>query len=198
MYASNKLPKVTAGSSITKFEISPTTNVSNYSFSKEEISNFFENLGKCSIGTLNLNSFGTLDTLTYLSSLNSCGITTLYLPDYTKNPSQTYSKIKSLSGIENLITLQYLYCQNNSITSLKELSNLTSLKYLDLSNNLIYDTSSYVDEKGETVTYNNLEILAKLNKYNKGKLEQLYLEGNSSIISFSPIQSLTWVAKSGF
>ncbi len=51
-------------------------------------------------------------------------------------------------------------------------------------------------EGANTKTYNNLEILANLNK--DGKLKKLYLSGNDNIINWSPLSSLKWDAKSGW
>ena len=76
------------------------------------------------------------------------------------------------------------------------MENLKKLESLNLSNNTISDTFSYVDSDGNTKTYNNLEILANLNK--DGKLKKLYLSGNDNIINWSPLSSLKWDAKSGW
>ena len=101
-----------------------------------------------------------------------------------------FSNIQSISGIENLSALTKIDLKNNNI------SNLKNLEELNLSNNTISDTSSYVDSDGSTKTYNNLEILAKLNK--NGKLKILYLSGNDNIINWSPLSSLNWTNKSGW
>ena len=107
-----------------------------------------------------------------------------------------FSNIQSISGIENLSALTKIDLKNNNISNLKPLENLKNLEELNLSNNTISDTSSYVDSDGSTKTYNNLEILAKLNK--NGKLKILYLSGNDNIINWSPLSSLNWTNKSGW
>ena len=107
-----------------------------------------------------------------------------------------FSNIQSISGIENLSALTKIGLKNNNISNLKPLENLKNLEELNLSNNTISDTSSYVDSDGSTKTYNNLEILANLNK--NGKLKKLYLAGNDNIINWSPLSSLKWTDKSGW
>ena len=107
-----------------------------------------------------------------------------------------FSNIQSISGIENLSVLTKIDLRNNNISSLKPLENLKNLEELNLSNNTISDTSSYIDSDGNTKTYNNLEILANLNK--NGKLKKLYLAGNDNIINWSPLSSLNWTNKSGW
>ena len=107
-----------------------------------------------------------------------------------------FANIQSISGIENLSALTKIDLRNNNISNLKPLENLKNLEELNLSNNTISDTSSYVDSDGSTKTYNNLEILANLNK--NGKLKILYLSGNDNIINWSPLSSLKWTDKSGW
>ena len=108
----------------------------------------------------------------------------------------SYANIQSLNGLENLISLQILDLKNNNISSLKPLENLTNLQILNLSNNVISDSSAYTDTDGSTKRYNNLDILANLNK--NGKLKTLYLEGNDNIIDWSPLSKLNWEDKSGW
>lgn len=108
----------------------------------------------------------------------------------------SYANVQSLSGIEGLDKLQKLIINGNNISSLKPLEGLKNLEYLELSNNAISDTSNYIESDGSTRTYNNLEILANLNK--NGKLKRLYLSGNDNIINWSPLSSLTWTEKSGW
>ena len=108
----------------------------------------------------------------------------------------SYTNIQSLNGIENLTSLQRLDLKNNNISSLKPLEKLTSLQILNLSNNVIADSSAYTDADGSTKRYNNLEILANLNK--NGNLKTLYLEGNDNIIDWSPLSNLSWEEKSGW
>ena len=107
-----------------------------------------------------------------------------------------YANIQSLNGLENLTSLQELYMTSNNISSLKPLENLTNLQVLELNNNVISDTSAYTDTDGSTKRYNNLDILANLNK--NGKLKTLYLEGNDNIIDWSPLSKLSWENKSGW
>ena len=107
------------------------------------------------------------------------------------------SNIKSLKGIENNTSLTEINLSGNSISSTKELENLTQLSSLNLENNCIYDTSTYIDTSGETITYNNLDILANLNR--NGNLRYLYLSGNKGIINWSPLSSISnWTGKSGW
>ena len=106
------------------------------------------------------------------------------------------ARVQSISGIENLKDLRVLNLNSNSISGLKPLENLQNLEYLDLSNNAITDNSNYIDSDGSIKTYNNLEILANLNK--NGKLKKLYLSGNDNIINWSPLSSLKWDEKSGW
>ena len=87
---------------------------------------------------------------------------------------------------------------NNNITSLKPLENLKNLTSINLENNAISDTSSYIDTDGSTKTYRNLDILSGLHTSRGGKLTTLYLAGNDNIIDFSPVSSLSWSNKSGF
>ena len=96
--------------------------------------------------------------------------------------------------MENLQTLN-LY--KNQISNLKPLSELTNLTYINLNNNCIYDYSTEIDESGSSVRYNNLEILANLNK--NGALRTLHLANNNGIIDWTPLSSITnWEAHSGW
>ena len=113
-----------------------------------------------------------------------------------KNVTLGNAHIQSINGIESLSNLQTLTLNDNNISSLKPLENLKNLEELNLSNNTISDTSSYIDSDGSTKTYNNLEILANLNK--NGKLKKLYLSGNDNIINWSLLSSLKWTDKSGW
>ena len=108
----------------------------------------------------------------------------------------SYSNVNSILGLEGLNNLQKLTLNNNNISSLKPIENLKNLEVLNLNNNDISDTSSYVYSDGSKKTYNNLEILANLNK--NGKLKKLYLAGNDNIINWSPLSSLKWTDKSGW
>ena len=106
------------------------------------------------------------------------------------------NKINDITGIENLINIQTADFSNNNISSIKQIETNYSLVSLDLSNNCLFDTSTYTDNNGNVCKYNNLEILAQLNK--KGKLKVLYMEGNYSIIDWSPVSNLKWNSKSGW
>ena len=90
---------------------------------------------------------------------------------------------------------------DNQISNIFALRNLKKLNYLDLTNNCLDDRDF---ERGG-VKYNNLKILANLNKNNsnilledRGSLEVLYLEGNKGIINYSDLLDLAWKEKSGF
>ena len=114
------------------------------------------------------------------------------------NVQFTYCNINSLNRIQKLTNLKKLKINNNNITSLKPLENLKKLTSLNLENNAIADTSSYIDTDGSTKTYRNIDILANLNSKRNGKLTELYLAGNDNIIDYSPVSSLNWSNKSGF
>ena len=105
------------------------------------------------------------------------------------------SKLVDLTTLKAKTNVTYLNLSRNSISSCIPLKDLTNLTYLNLQNNAITDVSW---ENG--VSYNNLKILADLNKNSGkgGKLEKLYLSGNSGIADFSPVKSLSWAARSGF
>ena len=167
-----------------------------------------------SVTTLILSGQSFIDRLSELNSLEGIekfpNITTLY-SNYTNNILDisniknctklksvylSYANIQSLNGLEDLTSLQRLDLKNNNISSLKPLEKLTNLQILNLSNNVIADSSAYSDTDGSTKRYNNLEILANLNK--NGKLKTLYLEGNDNIIDWSPLSKLSWEDKSGW
>ena len=141
--------------------------------------------------------------------------------DY-RNGERVHNKITSLNGIEYVSGLQILnlagqfsklldidkletfkesltklYLKNSSITSCKVFKEMKNLTYLDLSNNCISDTSTY-KEGEQTITFNNLEVLAGLHTSKGGNLTKLFLVGNTGIINFTPVSELTWTDKSGF
>ena len=151
-------------------------------------------------GIENLKALQSLDCyncgLTDISSLASC--TNLQYANFDNNPSAAkYNSIIDISAFENLVNLTELRLGNNKVSSLKTLENCTKLATLNLENNCIYDNSSYTNESGESITYNNLEILANLNK--NGALRKLYLAGNSGIAIWTPLSSISnWTGKSGW
>ena len=111
------------------------------------------------------------------------------------------TKINDLSFLNGKFdNLKKLILNDNSITELRYIDNCTNLVELNLSNNLFNDNSSYRNmETGETVTYKNLDLIAKLNPANGGALQKLFLSGNeNNIVNWTPISSLYWVEKSGF
>ena len=140
--------------------------------------------------------FTNLQTLTMNYTSKILDISAIKDCTTLKNVTLGYGNIQSINGFESLSNLQKLTLNDNNISSLKPLENLKNLEELNLSNNTISDTSSYVDSDGSTKTYNNLEILANLNK--NGKLKILYLSGNDNIINWSPLSSLNWTNKSGW
>ena len=149
-----------------------------------------------------LNSLEGIEKFPNLKSLNAnytnniLDISAIKNCEKLENAYLSFANIQSLNGLENLISLQRLDLKNNNISSLKPLENLTNLQILDLSNNVISDTSAYTDTDGSTKRYNNLDILANLNK--NGKLKNLYLAGNDNIIDWSPLSKLSWSNKSGW
>ena len=118
--------------------------------------------------------------------------------EFNNNPSASkYNSITDISSLENLTNLKYLGLKNNKVSALKPIENCKRLETLNLENNCIYDTSSTYDSNNNSITYNNLEILAKLNK--TGTLRNLYLAGNKGIAIWTPVSSITnWSNKSGW
>ena len=140
--------------------------------------------------------FTNLQTLTMNYTSKILDISAIKDCTTLKNVTLGYGNIQSINGFESLNNLQKLTLNDNNISSLKPLENLKNLEELNLSNNTISDTSSYIDSDGSTKTYNNLEILANLNK--NGKLKKLYLSGNDNIINWSPLSNLKWKDKLGW
>ena len=64
----------------------------------------------------------------------------------------------------------------------------------------VYGVENYIERCARSIfeqTYNNLEILANLNK--SGALRKLYLAGNSGIAIWTPLSSISnWTGKSGW
>lgn len=125
------------------------------------------------------------------------------------------NSLLNIDGIVGLTNLCALDLSENKISSLKGIDNMKNLGsayvnrlgqyasgYLNLNNNLISDTSSYIDENGDTIGFNNLELLAKLNPGSGlgGHLTRLYIAGNKDILNYAPLKAsnLSWDNKSGF
>ncbi len=119
------------------------------------------------------------------------------------------NEITNINYLSSLSNLRCLILKNNSISSLYPLKNLNNLGeyfidatgnqqrgYLDVSNNCIYDTGAYQTSDGKIENFNNIEILANLNK--NGSLKILYINNNPGIIDFTPISKLKWINKTGF
>lgn len=185
-------------------------------FSNDEWQKLLETIKNCTqLESLCFNSCYNLDAVDLPETLTS--LKELKITSLTNTNAINTNTVKKMSGIENLVNLEnitvnlpYLnYIDNFSslvnvktlnlsncqISSLKALENLKSLTTLYLENNCIYDTSSY-DDNGNIITYNNLEILANLNR--TGCLKSVFLEGNNGIIDWSPISDLKWNEYSGW
>lgn len=147
-----------------------------------------------------LKGLGELTTLTTLNlgNRNIKDITELSLLVNLTKLTLDKNDITDVFPLKNLKNLTNLNLANNNIASLKYLEALTNLEILNLSGNLIYDTSTYVNQIGENISYNNLDIIANLNKNNNGSLQEIYLSDNIGITDFSPISDLIWRKKSGF
>ncbi len=182
------------------------------SIAKGGYGNSSENLDFSSLGFCN--SLLTLE-LDVDRSCSGFGITGLgKLINLTSLTIGGFRKFTSLSGFENLTSLTNLIIidcgiidltpisdltdltvvnlRGNKISALKPLENLKSVTSLNLENNVVGDTSSYMES-----VYKNLEIIANLNSKNGGSLVSIYLNGNS-IIDFSLIKGLEWSDMSGF
>ena len=157
----------------------------------------------------NLTALKGIENLENLKNLNcyNCGLTDISdISGCTKleslelsNNTNTskYNSITDISRLKNLTNLIYLGLKSNKISDLKGIENCTKLKTLNLENNCIYDTSATYDSNNNIITYNNLEILANLNK--TGSLRELYLAGNKGIAIWTPVSSITnWSNKSGW
>ena len=104
------------------------------------------------------------------------------------------NNLNDVSSISENVNLTTLYLNNNRINDLRFLEKMTNLSYLNLESNIIENNFYYQDE-GTAKSFDNLEILARLN--NSGKLKKLYLKENN-ITNFDKISSLSWDGKSGF
>ena len=113
-----------------------------------------------------------------------------------KNIKLNNFNIKSVQEFSTLINLETLDLSNNLISTVHGLENLKNLNMLKLENNCIFDTTSIKNED-EVITYNNLEILADLNK--TGNLRKLYLSGNNGITNWTLVSNIkNWEEKSGW
>jgi Leucine-rich repeat (LRR) protein len=127
----------------------------------------------CNVGVSDFSCLSELTKLTYIDISNNA-MTNI-----------------NFSG-ENLTSLTTLNLSSNKITALKGIDTFKSITTLDLSNNLLSDTSSYKDSEGNTITYNNLGEIVKLHPKNSGNLTTLKLSGNTGIIDYSPVKALSW------
>lgn len=84
--------------------------------------------------------------------------------------------IKDLKGIENLSSLNYLYCENNEIESL-DLSSWEYLIYLDCSNNLLTELNISGNQYLENLWCAN-NLLTKLDTKENGELWELICFNN--------------------
>ncbi len=169
-------------SPITTLSFSISTGSSDFVGAIEDITGVGElkTLTSLSINNQNVSDISAIASLTNLESLSI--------------QNNKVSNIEAIASLENLQTLN-LY--KNQISNLKPLSELTNLTYINLNNNCIYDYSTEIDESGSSVRYNNLEILANLNK--NGALRTLHLANNNGIIDWTPLSSITnWEAHSGW
>ena len=140
----------------------------------------FDNLTSLTMKGKFLNDFSIFNNLE--------GLTTLKIVNC--------ENFKTLSGLEDLTSLTSLTVNDTGITSVIPLKNLINLTYLDLKNNAI---GPFSVEGNENVS--NLDILASLHPNGsregntKGKLKQLYLQGNDSlsgVIDNHSILELEW------
>ncbi len=140
----------------------------------------FPNLNYLDISNLNFMEMNYVENMTNLEtliSINSC--------------------ITDISKVSSLNNLTKIVLSGNEITDLSPLKNLKKLNYLDLESNSLDDnTIVLVGEKEER--YTNLDIIARLNPINGGRLTEVYLAGNPGIINFSKLSGLSWTKKSGF
>ena len=109
-----------------------------------------------------------------------------------KNLTITNTTISDVTDIGNITGIKQLILNNNSISDLKPLENLRLVEKIDLENNSITDTGTYTDASGEH-SYRNLDIIAKMNSYNDGySLKEIILSGNPGIVDFSAITKIKW------
>lgn len=162
-----KLDGIEYLSSLEEINVGNVANMENIS-ALSELKNLktitFENVNVVKIIPSLINSLSSLETVSFVN----CKVT----------------DISGLSGL-NLTTLTL---NDNNIYNLKALENMNTLKSLNLKNNAIYDTFSYRNDLGDTVTENNIEILANLRR--NGVLETLKISGNSGIINYKPLTDL--------
>lgn len=150
-------------------------------------------------GSISLENLKYQPNLTYVELSRFSTVTTADLSSLTKLTSFTLvsSNLLDISFLEECTSLTTLNLSDNNIVNLYPLRNLKNLTTLYLNTNAIYDTASVVNGE-ETIVVKNLEIISGLHSSNGGKLNSIYLAGNSNILDFSPLSKLSWSNKSGF
>ena len=168
------------------------------------------------VGRKTLNNIDGLKYLTNLQSLtlNDCLFTDVspLIPVYDTDgklvsgcPNLSYlsfyrdenlTDIGKLGKLSSLVTCSVSNCRIVNIYGIQE---GTTISYLSLTNNCLYNISSYIDSTGKSVNYNVLSLLAGMNVNKNGALNRLYLAGNS-IEDVSILQStdLSWTGKDIF
>ena len=148
---------------------------------------------------LKISSLTGLENFPSLASLDVSNTSLTSVPNVEglnnlKTVSIYNSKVDDITSLKSLTNLETLNLSNNQISNLYALKNLTKLTTLNLSNNIFSDTSS--DDEGKS--FNNLSLLAELNK--NGALKNLDLSGCGNVTNFGPLQAsdLTWATRTGF